>query len=572
MIDDINSQLKGKISRNWYLASITLAIVTNFISYIIIFDYEAEFMLFTTTSVLLILAYYLKNFIAFQEDDIENNTQQFFPEFTLGKNGIIQNANKGFIKKYAHEASLEIGRNLAIQIPPNIFNKMISPLFFGKPLLVVLSSKGNSSIQKFISITKGLSDNKDSFQILLFAIEENDPTFDSESHKQRLQAIGQLAIGISHDFNNVLTAIRGYSDLLQEKVSEDSEIFDDAEQIKVNCQRASSLVRQLLTFSKKHEVKYCKIDLHDAVIQTYKLLGRLLGEKIEINIAKHSERNFISADKNQIEQVIMNLALNAKDAMIKGGKLSISINKLKVNGNNKDDFYSLYRPSGSGEISDGNYIKLTIEDTGSGIDENILGKVFEPFFTTKDNLKGTGLGLSTVFEIIKQTGGHLFVRSNSQGTTFIILFKEFADHCNLSHNKESLSINKNDENLDAKAVVLVVEDEEPVRAFSAHALRNKGFKVLEAENAEQALELFRQNKEDIDILVTDVIMPGINGPELASKIKEIKSDISVILMSGYTEEEISPFSDDKFQFLSKPFSLDKLVETVNNACLVKEAV
>jgi len=568
MTEDINYLNKRKISRNWYLASITLAIVTNFVSYIIVFDYEAEFMLFSTTSVLLVLAYYLKNFIAFQEDDIENSDQQLFPEFILGKNGIIQNANESFIKKYASEDCLEIGRNFATQIPPSIFNKMISPLFFGKPLLVILRSKNDSSIKNYISITKGPSNTKDNFQVLLFSVEHNDNSFDSESHQQRLQAIGQLAIGISHDFNNVLTAIRGYSDLLQERVPENSELFEDVVQIKENCQRASSLVKQLLTFSKKHEVKYSKLDLYHVVSQTYKLLGRLLGEKIEINISKQSENNFIMADKNQIEQVIMNLALNAKDAMVRGGKLLISINHLNVTQSKRDSLYSLFRPSGSGEIEDGNYVELQIEDTGEGIEENILTKIFEPFFTTKDELKGTGLGLSTVFEIIKQTGGHLFVQSSPKGTKFKLLFKEIAvlTKPNIAKNQTYTS----DDNLDAKAVVLVVEDEEPVRVFSAHALRNKGFKVYEAENAEQALEIFQQNKDQIDILITDVIMPGINGPELASKIKEIKSNINVILMSGYTEEEISPLSNDQFQFLSKPFSLNKLVETVNNACVTKE--
>ena len=560
---------RNKISRNWYLSAITLAIVSNFISYIIIFDYEAEFMLFSTTSVLLIFAYYLKNFISFQEDESEF-LDSTLPEFVLGKNGIVQSANASFLKKYVNEDSLQIGRNFASQVPPDIFSKLISPMFYGKPILTILNSKNDNSIKNYIAIPKGSTLSNQGFHILLLRIEQTDTTFDSESHQQRLKAIGQLAIGISHDFNNVLTAIRGYSDLLQEKVIEGSDLYEDTEQIKANCQRASALVKQLLTFSKKHEVKHEKLELHDIVSQTYKLLGRLLGEKIEINISKKTELSTILADKNQIEQIIMNLALNAKDAMSNGGKLDISISRKVIDSSAKNQLNSIFKPTGSGEIEHGIYIELKIQDTGSGIEKDILHRVFEPFFTTKGNLKGTGLGLSTVSEIIKQTGGYLFVDSNKTGTTFYLLFKEHQD--GELHHKTSKYLNKVSHLLDEeKTAILVVEDEEPVRVFSAHALRNKGYVVFEAENGEQALEIFKQHNKQISILITDVIMPGINGPELATKIIEMKKDINVILMSGYTEEEISPLSNENFLFLSKPFSLDKLVETVNNtAALVKE--
>jgi len=565
MGEDTNLYHKIKISRNWYLSAVTLAIISNFISYIIIFDYEAEFMLFSTTSALMVLAYYLKNFISFQEDDSEPSDASF-PEFIIGKNGIIQNANRTFIQNYMNESSFDIGRNFASQIPPSIFNKIISPMNFGKPLLVILNSKTDqNSIKNFIAVPKGFSPTKDGFRVLLFSIDQKDSSFDSESHQQRLQAIGQLAIGISHDFNNVLTAIRGYSDLLQEKVSENSEIYEDALQIKENCKRASSLVKQLLTFSKKHEVKYVKLELHDVVSQTYKLLARLLGEKIEINISKKTDSSLILADKNQIEQVIMNLALNAKDAMIAGGNLSIVISRKLIDSNSKQQLNALFRPSGSGEIEDGTYIELKVEDTGSGIEKELLDRIFEPFFTTKGNLKGTGLGLSTVFEIIKQTGGHLFVQSNKSGTIFIVLFNEYRETSRPIPNQIENRIKILNEADKHKTAVLVVEDEEPVRVFSAHALRNRGYLVYEAENAEQALEIFQKHQESIKVLITDVIMPGINGPDLATRILKMKGDISVILMSGYTEEEISPLSNEKFLFLSKPFSLDKLIETVNTS-------
>lgn len=559
---------RNKISRNWYLSAITLAIVSNFISYIIIFDYEAEFMLFSTTSALLIFAYYLKNFISFQEDDIELS-ENSFPEFVLGKNGIIQSANSSFIKKYSEDESLKIGKNFASQIPPDIFNQLISPISFGKPILTIVNSKTDNSIRNYIAIPKRTSLSNKGFHILLFKIDQNDTTFDSQSHQQRLKAIGTLAIGISHDFNNVLTAIRGYSDLLQEKVVEGSDLYEDAEQIKVNCQRASALVKQLLTFSKKHEVKREKLELHDAVSQTYKLLVRLLGEKIEINISKKTELSTILADKNQIEQIIMNLALNAKDAMREGGKLNISVSRKFIDLSAKNHLDSLFKPAGNGEIEFGNYIELKIKDTGTGIERDILHRVFEPFFTTKGNLKGTGLGLSTVSEIIKQTGGHLFVRSNCSGTTFYLLFKEHSEKPLLFQETKLLNHSHNSSDAE-KIAVLVVEDEEPVRVFSAHALRNKGYVVFEAENGEQALEIFKKNSQRIKTIVTDVIMPGINGPELAAQILEIQEQTNVILMSGYTEEEIAPLSNENFYFLSKPFSLDKLVETVNSASLVKE--
>jgi two-component system cell cycle sensor histidine kinase/response regulator CckA len=295
----------------------------------------------------------------------------------------------------------------------------------------------------------------------------------------------------------------------------------------------------------------------------------LLGEKVEIIISKKTEYSTILADKNQIEQIIMNLALNAKDAMREGGKLNISISKRSLDLNAKDSLNTLYKPAGSGEIELGNYIELKIKDTGTGIKQDILHRVFEPFFTTKGNLKGTGLGLSTVYEIIKQTGGYLYVHSDKTGTTFYILFKEYQEAASSSRNARVINEISNAED-EQKMAVLVVEDEEPVRVFSAHALRNKGYFVFEAENGEQALEIFKKNRELISTVVTDVIMPGINGPELAAKILEIKKQTNIILMSGYTEEEIAPLSNEKFHFLSKPFSLDKLVETVNSAALAKE--
>ena len=565
----IDSSSKPKISRNWYLAAIILAILSNFLAYVLIFDHEAEVMLFSSTVSMLMLAFFLKNFLLFRDDEttIIDTT---FPELILGKNGIIQNVNDSFIKKYNDYDFLEIGRNFAAIIPVGSFNTMISPLNIGKPQLVIARTKNGVSIKNFVAITKGLSNVKDCFEILLFEVDANDTSFDAESHQQRLQAIGQLAIGISHDFNNVLTAIRGYSELLQEKISEESDIYEDVTQIKENCNRASELVRQLLTFSRKHEVTFTKIDLYDAITYTSKLLGRLLGEKIVINIIKKTENNLIYADKNQIEQVIINLALNAKDAMPDGGKLDISIDKRKISENNQQLFHKMYKPTGSGAFEPGNYIELKISDSGSGIDANILSKIFEPFFTTKGKLNGTGLGLSTVFSIVKQVGGQLFVDSTGNGVTFLILFKEFIGSNSVKSSssfvQQSSIVNKN-----AKTVIMVVEDEEPVRVFSAHALRNKGYTVIEAENAEMAIDIFDSRDGKIDVLLTDVIMPGLNGPELACNLSERNKKLKVVLMSGYTEEEIvSPFFKQEFLFLSKPFSLSKLVETVSLAAGSKE--
>lgn len=373
------------------------------------------------------------------------------------------------------------------------------------------------------------------------------------TQSQKMQAVGQLAGGVAHDFNNVLTAIIGYCDLLlaQHKVGDPS--FADLNQIKQNANRAANLVRQLLAFSRRQTLVPKVLQLSNAIAETEMLLKRLLGETIHFVQNQQRELGLVKVDHGQLEQVVINLAVNARDAMKDGGTLTLTTYNVSP-----DEAEAL----GHSIMPPADYVCLEVSDTGHGISKEHLGNIFEPFYTTKGVGEGTGLGLSTVYGIIKQTGGFIFPESHEgEGTTFRIYLPRVADD-ELPIEEEAEKSELKD--LSGEGTVLLVEDEDAVRAFAARALATRGYKVLEASNGEMGLEVVMEEEGKIDIMVSDVVMPHMDGPTMAKRVKERYPDIKVVFISGYTEDAFEDDIDrpEDFTFLPKPFSLKELASKV----------
>ncbi len=373
---------------------------------------------------------------------------------------------------------------------------------------------------------------------------------------QKMQAVGQLAGGIAHDFNNVLTAMIGFCDLLLHRHRPGDQSFADIMQIKQNANRAAALVRQLLAFSRQQTLQPRFLNVTEVLAELSNLLRRLLGEKIELSMVHGRDLGLIKGDQGQLEQVIINLAVNARDAMLTGGRLTISTGNVEV---------KRARQAHGEVMPAGEYVQVSVSDTGMGIPKENFARIFEPFFTTKEVGQGTGLGLSTVYGIVKQTGGFLFVDSKGKGkgATFDLYLKRH--HVDVAE-IESTVDGEVVMDLTGGGTVLLVEDEDPVRLFSARALRNKGYKVVEAKTGEAALELL--NGGEYDLLVTDMVMPRVDGAEVIREARKLLPDLPVICISGYTEDSVlkEVESLDNLRFLSKPFSLKQL------ALAVKESI
>lgn len=374
---------------------------------------------------------------------------------------------------------------------------------------------------------------------------------------QKMQAVGQLAGGIAHDFNNLLTAMIGFCDLLLLRHRAGDPSFGDIMQIKQNANRAANLVRQLLAFSRQQTLQPRVLNITDVLAELSNLLRRLIGENIELKMIHGRDLGLIKVDQGQLEQVIINLAVNARDAMLNGGVLTISTGNLS---------FAAPTRRHTDEIPAGDYVSIQAIDTGIGIPAENLDRIFEPFFSTKEIGSGTGLGLSTVYGIVRQTGGYIFVDSKpGQGSTFTILLPR--------HSAEDSAVEAAGDpresaivDLTGAGCILLVEDEDPVRVFSARALRNKGYEVLEAKSGTGALEVLEQEGDRIDLLVTDVVMPQMDGPTLIKNVRETRPGMKVICISGYTEDRFRNTLDggETIHFLAKPFSLKQLAGKVKD--------
>lgn len=372
---------------------------------------------------------------------------------------------------------------------------------------------------------------------------------------QKMQAIGQLAGGVAHDFNNLLTAISGYCDLLLLRHDQGDPDYGDLIQINQNSNRAAALVSQLLAFSRKQTLQPQVLDLRDTLSDLTHLLNRLVGEKITLTLSHDPVLRSIRADKRQLEQVLMNLVVNARDAMPSGGEIRIETEVVVLQTALKRD---------RATVPPGEYVTVRVTDFGTGIAPDQIQKIFEPFYTTKRTGEGTGLGLSTAYGIVKQSGGFIFVDSAlGVGTSFTLYFPVFDEPVSESTPPpEAIQITTPKQ---GEGVILLVEDEEPVRAFASRALRLRGYTVLEAESAEQALRTLENQSLLVDVFVTDVVMPGMDGPSWVRQALIDRPNVRVVFVSGYAE---GAFGDSDMMvpnsvFLPKPFSLNQLTETVH---------
>ncbi len=368
-------------------------------------------------------------------------------------------------------------------------------------------------------------------------------------HSQKMEAIGQLAGGIAHDFNNLLTVIEGYIDLLQNVMKHEGKTPTYVMQIKKATDRAVALTRQLLAFSRRQILQPKVLDINQNIRDLSIMLQRLIGENIDLLTDLDAEIWPIKADPHQIEQVIMNLIVNARDAMPDGGKLIIKTRAMHL-----DSSYNRLHP----DVEVGDYVLLSISDTGIGMSPEIRERIFEPFFTTKEKGKGTGLGLATVYGIVKQSNGHIYVYSEEgKGTTFKIYFPAVKQR-QVARKKKK--IGKSSKGKGEK--ILVVEDEYLVRELILDTLKNLGYQVLEASNGEQALKIFHESKNEIDLILTDLIMPGMNGKQLMETITKEAPDLQFLIMSGYDDNAISKHGllEAGINYIQKPFSPKSLGE------------
>ena len=381
----------------------------------------------------------------------------------------------------------------------------------------------------------------------------------------KMQAVGQLAGGVAHDFNNILTAIIGHCDLMLMRHSPGDSDYDDIQQIRANSNRAASLTRQLLAFSRQQTLRPQVLQLPDVISEVSNLLKRLLGETVLLDVRHGRNLGAVRADPGQLEQVVVNLAVNARDAMLakdprRGGTLSIHTHGVTA---------SDVRRMASDILPVGDYVALEISDTGTGIPPDVLPKIFEPFFTTKEFGKGTGLGLSTVYGIVKQSGGYIFAESKpGEGARFTIYLPVHSASAPIA-TPAPVAARERPADLWGTGTVMLVEDEDMVRAVAERALARQGYTVLTAENGEAALDLLERGERP-DLLISDVVMPLMDGPTMVRHARKRYPDLPIVFMSGYAEEQLRKSIDlDNVTFLPKPFSVQQLAEAARDVLAPK---
>ncbi|MBY0612148.1 MAG: response regulator [Beijerinckiaceae bacterium] len=384
------------------------------------------------------------------------------------------------------------------------------------------------------------------------------------AQSQKMTAVGQLAGGVAHDFNNVLQAIIGFSDMLLANHRPTDPSFQDIMQIKNNANRAAGLVRQLLAFSRRQTMRPQVLVLGDVLTELTKMLQHLIGPTIELDVHHGRDLWPIKADINQFETVIVNLCVNAKDAMPNGGR--VSIRTRSVDAANCEAY-------GYEGLIAADYVLVEVADTGTGIPKEVQEKIFEPFFTTKEIGKGTGLGLSTVYGIVKQTNGYIYCDSvMGEGTTFRIFLPRYVPTAEELAPKDLAEKSGQMVDLTGQGTILLVEDEEAVRAFGKRALASRGYTVREASSGIEAMRIVDELDGKIDLVVSDVVMPEMDGPTLLRELRKRNPDLKIIFVSGYAEDAFRQNlpEGEEFSFLPKPFSLKQLIETVKATMPVPE--
>ncbi len=368
---------------------------------------------------------------------------------------------------------------------------------------------------------------------------------------QKMEAVGQLAGGVAHDFNNLLTAVRGYAELARAALGADDPARADVEEVIVAADRAAELTSQLLAFSRRQVLQPQVLDAAAATVRLAPMLRRLLGEHIELDTGGTCSHGRVKVDPGQLEQVVVNLAVNARDAMHEGGRLTIETADVEL-----DTTYASTHPG----VPPGPYVMLTVSDTGSGMDADTRARAFEPFFTTKEPGKGTGMGLATVYGIVRQSGGSIFLYSEPGiGTTFRIYFPRVDEPASRDAGSDLSSPTPS-----GGETVLLVEDDPAVRGFARRALAAHGYVVLEASSGAEALALADGSADKLDLLVTDLAMPGMNGRELAERLRASGYGVPVLYVSGFPENQLgdSELTQTRVAFLPKPYAADAIARAV----------
>jgi two-component system, cell cycle sensor histidine kinase and response regulator CckA len=478
----------------------------------------------------------------------------------VGGDGVLRQANAAFLSLSPH---MQRGNPLSAAVAESERRALAQGLVAAmareaEPVAVDATLAGTTTrTVQFVFVKLAATDEA----VAVFAVDktERQALEVQLAQSQKMQAVGQLASGIAHDFNNVLTPIIGFADLLLAKMRPTDPSFADVMNIKQNANRAANLVRQLLAFSRKQTLQPKVHSLSEAMSDLGNLLGRVLGEKVGLKIAHGRDLGLVLVDIHQFEQVIINLAVNARDAMPNGGTLTVRTYNVSEE-ESRAIKVDLMPPA--------EYVAVEVEDTGTGIPRDILNKIWEPFFSTKEVGKGTGLGLSTVYGIIKQTGGFVFVDSViGKGTTFRIYLprhypKPVAAEATAAAGGGVPQAPRADHT--GKGRILLVEDEDAVRAFAVRALTSRGYTVIEADSGESALAVIEQDDKGFELILSDVVMPEMDGPTLLRELRKRGIKTKVIFVSGYAEDAFEKNLEGQtdFVFLPKPFSLKQLVEKV----------
>ncbi len=473
----------------------------------------------------------------------------------IDREGRIVLANKATERVFGYRCDELIGKSIEILIPPRFRER--HPGFrtgcLSSPLVRNMHSaldprarrKDGAEISVEIDISPVETEEGALFTCIIRDVTERKQLEEKLRQSQKMEALGRLAGGVAHDFNNLLTIIGGYGHMVLDGLRPKDPLRKDLEPIMEAAYRAATLTRQLLTFSRRQVVQPKVLDLNRVVARMNKMLRRVIGEDIELNVRLRPGLGRVKADPGQMGQVIMNLAVNARDAMPNGGKLTIETGEVVLGSE-----------WGAPELTPGRYVVLTISDTGTGMDAQVRSRIFEPFFTTKQKGKGTGLGLSTVYGIVKQSGGEIRVDSEpGRGTTFSIYLPLAHETARASGPRPPVrGLERGTE------TILLVEDEDEVRVLASEMLRRQGYTVLNARGGEEALRIWELNRNSIDMLLTDVIMPQMSGRELAERLRAMRPDLPVLYISGYTGDVIARHGilESDAAFLQKPFTLAEL--------------
>jgi signal transduction histidine kinase len=411
-------------------------------------------------------------------------------------------------------------------------------------------------------LVKGELDNNLLVRSIRYAIERKKVEEDKEKmneillQAQKMDAIGTLAGGIAHDFNNLMTAIQGFTDLLMLKMSEDDSSYGALKKIRIAANNAANLTNQMLLFSRKLPVKYKPLNLNYTINDLLKMIQRLVGEDIDVYIELEPKLWMIQGDRGTIDQMIINLTVNTKDAMSKGGKFTIKTKNVILNDSDCENIP---------EIKRGKFVLLIVSDTGIGMDKETLEHIFEPYYSTRGLGKATGLGLSVVYGIVKQHGGYIDVNSELEhGSTFKIYLPAFSLN-KKGNTSKGKSIRKKLNEREKR--ILLVEDADVVRDYIALALNENGYNVHAVSNATDALNLFKKEGGDFDLLFSDIVLPDMNGIDLIDQLLSIKSNLRVLLSSGYSDRKLqwSMIQERGFRFLKKPYAFKDLLNEVGNA-------